>query len=335
MKKLLLVIVCLVWLFDANGQNLVRNPGMDSSLYCPQGQANINACSYWFNPTQNTPDYFHLCDTFLAPLNLWGWQMPRSDSGYLGFTAFVYYSTNVNARDYIAGTLIRPLEAGKKYCFTYWISLSDSSNVAISNVGIYFSQNDPTILLDSNGGPNLWYLPYTPVYEPPRLQKDTSDWIEIRGEFIAQGGEQYLTIGNFQPDITTNWDTVRPIPQFAGVGAYYYVDDVSVILCEDTIQPPPPPPAQVSSLTTYNAFSPNGDGVNDLFLTKNQNLTYYRLTIFNRWGNKLFETTDPQAGWNGTYQGGEVPEGTYFYLLEAIGIDQKEYLLKGYISLHR
>jgi gliding motility-associated-like protein len=334
MKKLMSLLFCVFLLFDANGQNLVRNPNMDSSYYCPQGQADINACLFWFNPTQNTPDYFHLCDPFLAPLNLWGWQMPRSDSGYLGFGAFFYYQPN--ARDYISGTLIRPLEAGKKYCFTYWISLSDSSNVAISNVGIYFSQNDPSILLDTLGGPNLSYMPYTPVYEPPRLQKDTADWIEITGEFIAQGGEQFLTIGNFQPDITTTWDTVRPIPQFAGVGAYYYVDDVSVMFCEDTIQPPPPPPpVQVSLLTTYNAFSPNGDGVNDLFLTKNQNLTYYRLTIFNRWGNKLFETTDPQAGWNGTYQGGEVPEGTYFYLLEAIGIDQKEYLLKGYISLRR
>jgi gliding motility-associated-like protein len=334
MKKLLLLLFCLILLLVANGQNLVRNPHMDSTNNCPAFLGDIGACQFWFNPTQNSPDYFHLCQPGLAPDNFIGWQMPRSDSAYLGFVTFVYFQTN--AREYVSGNLIRPLDAGKKYCFTYYISLSDSSNVAISNVSIYFSQNDPSILLDTLGGPNLGYMPYTPVYEPPRLLKDTSGWIEITGEFIAQGGEQFLTIGNFQPDITTTWDTVRPIPQFSGIAAYYYIDDVSVVLCEDTIQPPPPPlPVQVSLLTTYNAFSPNGDGVNDLFLTKNQNLTYYRLTIFNRWGNTLFETTDPQAGWNGTYQGGEVPEGTYFYLLEAIGIDQKEYLLKGYISLLR
>lgn len=334
MKKLLLVLVCLVWLFAANGQNLVRNPNMDSTNNCPAFLGDIGACQHWFNPTSSTPDYFHLCEPTLAPLNWAGWQMPRSDSGYLGFAAFLYYQPNM--REYITGSLFRPLEAGKKYCFTYWISLSDSSNVAISNVGIYFSQNDPTILLDSNGGPNGGYLPYTPVFEPPRLQKDTLSWIGISGEFIAQGGEQFLTIGNFQPDINTNWDTVRPIPQFSGIIAYYYVDDVSVVLCEDTVPPPPPPPpAQVSSLATYNAFSPNGDGVNDLFLTTNQNLVYYHLTIFNRWGNTLFEATDPHAGWNGTYQGGDVPEGIYFYLIEARGIDQKEYLFKGYITLIR
>jgi gliding motility-associated-like protein len=334
MKKFLLLCVCCFLLFAANGQNLVRNPNLDSINNCPAFLGDIGACQYWFNPTGSSPDYFHLCDPFLAPYNAWGWQMPHSDSGYLGFAAFLYYQ--LNAREYVTGNLITPLEAGKKYCFSYYISLSDSSNVAISNVGIYFSQNDPSILLDTLGGPNLSYLPYTPVYEPPRLQKDTSDWIGISGEFIAQGGEQFLTIGNFQPDINTTWDTIRPIPQFAGVGAYYYVDDVSVVLCEDTQPPPPPPPpAQVSYLTTYNAFSPNGDGVNDLFVTDNAHLIYYRLTIFNRWGNTLYETTDPAAGWNGTYQGGEVPDGTYFYLLQARGIDQKEYLVKGFISLLR
>ena len=141
MKKLLLLGVGVLMLFTANGQNLVRNPGMDSSYYCPQGLSDIFACQNWFNPTQNSPDYFHLCDPLIsAPSNFWGWQMPRSDSGYLGFGAFFYYQ--LNAREYVTGNLIRPLEAGKKYCFTYYISLSDSSNVAISNVGIYFSQNE-------------------------------------------------------------------------------------------------------------------------------------------------------------------------------------------------
>jgi gliding motility-associated-like protein len=334
MKKIVLFFAYVLLLFSANGQNLVRNPGMDSINNCPAFLGDIGACQYWFNPTQNSPDYFHLCQPGLAPNNFLGWQTPRSDSGYLGFAAFLYYQ--LNAREYVSGSLTSPLEAGRKYCFTYYISLADSSNAAISNVGIYFSQNDPSILLDTLGGPNLGYMPYTPVYEPPRLQKDTSGWIEITGEFIAQGGEQFLTIGNFQPDITTTWDTVRPIPQFAGIQAYYFIDDVSVVLCEDTIPPPPPPPpAQVSYINTYNAFSPNGDGVNDLFLTTNQNLINYRLTIFNRWGNTLFETTDPAAGWNGTYLGGDVPDGTYFYLIEAKGIDGEKYWLKGFVYLNR
>jgi gliding motility-associated-like protein len=334
MKKVAVFFIFLVFVLGGTAQNLVRNPGMDSTNNCPAFLGDIGACQYWFNANSNDADYFHLCQPGLAPSNFIGWQQPRSDSGYLGFTAFLYYQTN--ARDYVRGELLSPLIGGKKYCFSFYVSLADSSNVAISNIGIYFSQNDPSILLDTNGNPNLSYLPYPPVYEPPRLQKDTSDWLGISGEFIAQGGEQYLTIGNFQPDINTTWDTIRPIPQFAGVGAYYYLDDVSVVLCEDTQPPPPPPPpAQVSYLTTYNAFSPNGDGVNDLFVTDNAHLIYYRLTIFNRWGNTLYETTDPAAGWNGTYQGGEVPDGTYFYLLQARGIDQKEYLVKGFISLLR
>jgi gliding motility-associated-like protein len=105
-----------------------------------------------------------------------------------------------------------------------------------------------------------------------------------------------------------------------------------VVICEDTV---PPSPTPVSSLTTYNAFSPNGDGVNDFYLTEGQNIKDYRLQIFNRWGNLLFETTDTTTGWDGKYKGGEVPEGTYYYLVEAVGEDNKEYLLKGFLMLNR
>lgn len=98
---------------------------------------------------------------------------------------------------------------------------------------------------------------------------------------------------------------------------------------------------QVSSLLMPNAFSPNGDGINDIYKPKSgyQNITEFQAYIFNRWGQKLFEWTDPATGWDGTYKGSPVKDGVYFCLVKAKGADGKIYnfkkdvnLLRGYIE---
>jgi len=68
-----------------------------------------------------------------------------------------------------------------------------------------------------------------------------------------------------------------------------------------------------------NAFSPNGDGVNDLFqpfLTPDLQIDTYRFAVFDRWGNQVFETTDPNQGWDGTFRGRELPAGVYVYFVD-------------------
>ena len=62
-----------------------------------------------------------------------------------------------------------------------------------------------------------------------------------------------------------------------------------------------------------DAFSPNGDGVNDLFKVYGKCIDKLALQIFDRWGNQIFETSDPLSGWNGTFQGHEMNTGTYLY----------------------
>ena len=97
-----------------------------------------------------------------------------------------------------------------------------------------------------------------------------------------------------------------------------------------------------SQLAFPNAFSPNnGDNLNNTFKPKTcQSIVEFHAYIFNRWGQKLYDWTDPDAeGWDGTYNGKDVKDGVYFLLCKAKGSDGRVYnirkdinLLRGYIE---
>ena len=92
-----------------------------------------------------------------------------------------------------------------------------------------------------------------------------------------------------------------------------------------------------SFLQMPNAFSPNGDGINDIYKAKDgyQSLTEFHAYIFNRWGQKLYEWNDPAGGWDGTYKGKPVKDGVYFCLVKAKGADGKTYNIKKDVNLLR
>lgn len=90
-----------------------------------------------------------------------------------------------------------------------------------------------------------------------------------------------------------------------------------------------------SAMYAPNVFTPNGDFINDEFKVAYKSIVEFKATIFNRWGVKIFEWTDPQKGWDGTYNGRNVSEGPYFYVIRGRGSDGQEYLLKGDINLLR
>ena len=85
----------------------------------------------------------------------------------------------------------------------------------------------------------------------------------------------------------------------------------------------------------FTGFSPNGDNKNDRFYIEGiETLTNSQLTIFNRWGNQVYRRTNYQNGddsWDGTFDGVNVPDGTYFYLLE----DDSGRIYSGYVQLNR
>lgn len=84
------------------------------------------------------------------------------------------------------------------------------------------------------------------------------------------------------------------------------------------------------------AFSPNGDGINDLWLITNGNcLTSAKVQVFNRYGAKVFEDENYKNNWNGIYKGKPLPDGTYYYIISFRLINGKLVILKGNLTILR
>lgn len=89
----------------------------------------------------------------------------------------------------------------------------------------------------------------------------------------------------------------------------------------------------MSALYIPNAFTPNGNQLNEAFVPVGQYLYNYHLELYNQWGEKLYETEDCMQAWDGTYNGEKCPQGIYFYKFTARGADGKYYNRKGTIHL--
>jgi gliding motility-associated-like protein len=82
-----------------------------------------------------------------------------------------------------------------------------------------------------------------------------------------------------------------------------------------------------------SGFSPNGDGKNDVFQIRGSYIDELYLIIYNRWGEKVFETTDPQGAWDGTFRDEQLPPDVYGYYARILCLGGEEYVRKGNITL--
>jgi len=85
-----------------------------------------------------------------------------------------------------------------------------------------------------------------------------------------------------------------------------------------------------------NAFSPNGDGNNDVFKILNfTNQTLIEFKVFNRWGTVVFKTENPKEGWDGKYKNTAQPMGVYGYAIRIVYPEGIENTYKGTVTLIR
>jgi gliding motility-associated-like protein len=78
-----------------------------------------------------------------------------------------------------------------------------------------------------------------------------------------------------------------------------------------------------SEIYLPTAFSPNGDGLNDTYKPIYEGWLINKMSVFNRWGELIYESTDPNASWDGTYQGQPAPQGVYAILIVFQAMESK------------
>lgn len=89
------------------------------------------------------------------------------------------------------------------------------------------------------------------------------------------------------------------------------------------------------SIYIPNTFTPNDDGINDVFKPLGVGIQgyNYKMEIFDRWGEKIFETTNFNEGWDGTYKGQKVKEGIYAYIIVLYDIKGYKHFYSGHVTL--
>lgn len=92
---------------------------------------------------------------------------------------------------------------------------------------------------------------------------------------------------------------------------------------------------QSASVFAPNAFSPNGDGVNDEFVIGITNLKKYRIQIYNRYGDQVFFATSIFDNWKGTFKNGDLPTGVYYYVILGTNLKNDSVRYSGSVTLLR
>lgn len=294
---------CTALFAQEDTTNLVPNGSFEEYNWCPYQTYTMNgfyitACKYWTMPTQGTSDYFNACSTqydsslqrylFSVPENYIGYQYARTGNAYAGL---VYTEGNDSTfvgdatyAEYIQVKLQQKLKEGKIYKLIFYVSNADNTYCG-NTIGAYFSNEDLQLNTDH-------VINVTPQYQSDLsvFFCDSTKWFKQEYLFTANGTEQYLIIGVFTKlyeSKTANLNGhIISGPGAYGANEYLYIDDVSL---------------RESNLSFPNVFSPNNDGVNDLYKI-NGISNYYSLSILNRFGERVFETNHPnQEFWNGTY----------------------------------
>ena len=164
-------------------------------------------------------------------------------------------------------------------------------------------------------------------------QQNLGDW-EARYEW------QFTRQGETSPFLTRYEEQTDY--RFTGSGTYQVKLLVTFVKGDDTIEwdemdAPFTLTFAESKLEVPNAFTPNGDGINDIFRVKegHRSILSFKGIIFSRWGKKIFEWTDINSGWDGRTGGKNAPDGAYYLRIEAKGADGKNYEIKKVINLLR
>ncbi len=334
--KFIWILLFSITTFFSSAQNLVFNPNFEVYGNCPD-KFTVNftrvIIPHWESPTEGTPDYYNTCSEGLAgvPKNWAGDCSPKSGDGYVG----IYVWKVGGFREYLQGKLTTFLVKGETYKFQFYVSQSLNAEYFIQNIGLVLT-NKP-ILSQRNIykeeisiepkkidrlHPNIiskkpittqkndyFINPERGNYleaKLPAIMSEMKEWELVEWIYIASGGEQYITIGNFLPQNETALKKAEfrlYEEPMLNQSAYVLIDDMSVVSLNEIKEKPEKEFDESIIMSdvnfTFNSYMLTLAGYNfmDSLLDKlKNNLTEYHLKIVGHTDNAGTENYNKNLG---------------------------------------
>lgn len=221
--------------FLMSAQNLVLNPSFEEGLpdkiikkrneKVQSGQVILPS---WISPTSASPDVFNSPSSSCNGIPV---AHARSGKGMAGLVLAERKSLssffNGAYKEYLTGTLQSPLEKGKTYEVEFYFTLDRTSAFVADSIGAFLSKEIP--LANQKTGMTL---PAQIFFSHDSLVLSKHGWVRVRGRFVAEGGERFITIGSFGTNFLrplSQWQ-LKPLSEKGDEhpNAYYYIDDVSL-----------------------------------------------------------------------------------------------------------
>ena len=240
------------------------------------------------------------------------------DLNILSGTAPYYYEIELD------NTILQQGQVNQLTSFTLYDLESESYVVSVTDFNSCFQD---TIFVVTE--PDQIIADFLPVSDFGR------ESFQFQAENTSLGGHLYYwNFDNDSTKVTTYLQDIQML--FSQQGEYHVMmvayDSILGNSCNDTIIKV----IDVEGYDVYNVFTPNNDGVNDVFHFNEWMLNGIYVEIFNRWGQKVYHWDDVNEGWYGVgYNGRNVEEGVYFYRMEATGIDGSHFEENGSVTLIR
>lgn len=311
MKKIIGLLISL-YSFNLQAQtNLVLNPSFEDKFTCINTSLLLEDYIYFWYGGRG---YFNTCFSSTSgvdvPNNQCGNQMPRTGNAYCGIYTFSKSTAPPFAlRNYIQTKFNQNLLVGKKYRVAFYVSLGDTMHASNNTIGAHFSSD------------SLFTLSNGIIAEIPQIENDNNNdlsdktiWKLVCDTFVAAGNERWMTIGNFYTDSLSEiaaLDSVCAQPNAYACSAYYYIDDVSVTLIDET-------GITEQKLNNFSLF-PNPNNGNFRLHYKGiiaQPLMLYITDVFGKLvDSKKIVSTDSD------YENTGLTNGLYFYILRQ-GVDE-------------
>lgn len=230
LRALLLLLMNLVLAAMATAQtNLVLNGSFEDTVDCTVPMESVlPKAAHWYNPTGASPDLFD-CDLgrecgYAMDYPYWnGFMLSQDGTRHAGFYPWDGPHPNSYVREFIMGELAQPLEPGMSYEVSLWYASRRPHQYGVDHIGVWFGAE--AVQEDTIGPMSL--VPQLRLRDPENYYMGESEvWTQLIDTLIAQGGERWMVIGNFDPVGQVDGALVNPNGLYGT--CYYYVDNVVV-----------------------------------------------------------------------------------------------------------